>query len=479
MTRSIVQRGLYFDELETGVVYEHRPAAHRDRRPTTSCSRTLTMNTQALHLDAAWSAGTDSASPGQQHVHALDAGRALGRAADAGHDRREPRFLRRPLPEAGARRRHPLRARRSCAASGRARSRPGEGIVDLEHTARNQRGEVVPSPSARRWSCSRPAEPRDAGPRPGPALLFCPADRPERFAKAAAAADVGDPRPRGWRRRRRRRPRPGARCWRPPLDPAARSCGSTRPAPRTTPRDLEALGRTAYRTVMLAKTETAAAGRGAGRPAGHRAVRDAARRRQRPAIAAAAPTVALMWGAEDLVAGLGGRSSRFPAARPTGPYRDVARTARSLVLLAAGAHRRLAIDAVHLDIARPRRPAGRGRGRRRLRLRRHRLHPPDAGRGGPRRLPRRPTSSSTGPAGARGGRRANPGCLRVRGRHGRRPGPDAGAERCWRGGRRLVIGLLPTWMGYVMMWMRYATIPGFCCEIVSVEVPTKFHGLLA
>jgi citrate lyase subunit beta/citryl-CoA lyase len=63
-------------------------------------------------------------------------------------------------------------------------------------------------------------------------------------------------------------------------------------------------------------------------------------------IAAADPTVALMWGAEDLVAGLGGRSSRFPDGR----YRDVARTARSLVLLAAGAHRRLAVDAVHLDI---------------------------------------------------------------------------------------------------------------------------------
>jgi citrate lyase subunit beta/citryl-CoA lyase len=73
-------------------------------------------------------------------------------------------------------------------------------------------------------------------------------------------------------------------------------------------------------------------------------------------IAAAAPTVALMWGAEDLVAGLGGRSSRFPAdggpasGSRVGPYRDVARTARSLVLLAAGAHRRIAIDAVHLAI---------------------------------------------------------------------------------------------------------------------------------
>ena len=58
MTRSIVQRGLYFDELETGVVYEHRP-----RRTVSEADNilftTLTMNTQALHLDAIWSEGTE------------------------------------------------------------------------------------------------------------------------------------------------------------------------------------------------------------------------------------------------------------------------------------------------------------------------------------------------------------------------------------------------------------------------------------
>jgi citrate lyase subunit beta/citryl-CoA lyase len=54
-----------------------------------------------------------------------------------------------------------------------------------------------------------------------------------------------------------------------------------------------------------------------------------------------------MWGAEDLVASLGGRSSRHP----DGSYRDVARYARSRVLLAAKAAGRLAIDAVHLEIA--------------------------------------------------------------------------------------------------------------------------------
>jgi len=58
MTRSIVQRGLYFDELEPGVVYEHRP-----RRTVSEADNilftTLTMNTQALHLDAVWSEATE------------------------------------------------------------------------------------------------------------------------------------------------------------------------------------------------------------------------------------------------------------------------------------------------------------------------------------------------------------------------------------------------------------------------------------
>jgi len=54
-----------------------------------------------------------------------------------------------------------------------------------------------------------------------------------------------------------------------------------------------------------------------------------------------------MWGADDLVAGLGGTASRHDDGR----YRDVARYARSRVLIAAKAHGRLALDAVHMDIA--------------------------------------------------------------------------------------------------------------------------------
>ena len=57
--------------------------------------------------------------------------------------------------------------------------------------------------------------------------------------------------------------------------------------------------------------------------------------------------IASMAGAEDLVAGLGGNSSR----RADGSYHDVARQLRSAALLAAKAYGKLALDSVYLDIA--------------------------------------------------------------------------------------------------------------------------------
>ena len=56
--------------------------------------------------------------------------------------------------------------------------------------------------------------------------------------------------------------------------------------------------------------------------------------------------VAVMWGAEDLFAVLGGTANRYP----DGTYREVARHVRSHSLLAAKAHGRLALDSVYLDI---------------------------------------------------------------------------------------------------------------------------------
>ena len=179
----------------------------------------------------------------------------------------------------------------------------------------------------------------------GPAWLFCPADRPERFEKASAAADVvildlED----GVAAKDREAARKALVDT--PLDP-------NRTVVRVNPsgtddhsRDLEALTKTAYTTVMLAKTEDPQQVRDLAplevvvlieTPLGALAVTELARMDN---------AVALMWGAEDLFAVTGGTANRFP----DGSYRDVAKHVRSQTLLAAKAYGRLALDSVYLDI---------------------------------------------------------------------------------------------------------------------------------
>jgi citrate lyase subunit beta/citryl-CoA lyase len=181
---------------------------------------------------------------------------------------------------------------------------------------------------------------------PGPALLFCPADRPERFAKAAAAADgvildLED----GVAAADRDRARAALRETR--LDPDTTIVRINPVGTDDHERDLAALAETDYTLVMLAKTESVdqvaalAPRRVIGLCETPRGVLVA------PAIAECPTTVAVMWGAEDLVAALGGRASRFA----DGTYRAVATHARSSVLLAAGAAGKPAVDSVYLDIA--------------------------------------------------------------------------------------------------------------------------------
>jgi len=181
---------------------------------------------------------------------------------------------------------------------------------------------------------------------PGPALLFCPADRPDRYANARATADtvildledgVGADRKDAAR----------AAILATPLDPARVIVRVNTTGIPEHDADLTALRQTEYRTIMLPKAETRAQFEGLGgdwrivalceTPLG---IVNAAE------IAAASNVIAMMWGAEDLIAAMGGRTSRFPDGR----YRDVARQARSTVLLAASAHGRPAIDSVYLDI---------------------------------------------------------------------------------------------------------------------------------
>jgi citrate lyase subunit beta / citryl-CoA lyase len=179
-----------------------------------------------------------------------------------------------------------------------------------------------------------------------PGWLFCPADRPERFEKAAAAADVvildlED----GVAANDREAAR--AALIATPLDPARTVVRVNPVGTADHQHDLEALSRTDYTTVMLPKAESAEQVAALAprqvvvlieTPLGALHVVESTR---------ADNAVAVMWGAEDLFAVTGGTANR----RPDGSYRDVAQHVRSQTLLAAKAYGRLALDSVYLDIA--------------------------------------------------------------------------------------------------------------------------------
>jgi citrate lyase subunit beta/citryl-CoA lyase len=177
----------------------------------------------------------------------------------------------------------------------------------------------------------------------GPAWIFCPADRPERFEKAAAAADVvildledgaGD------------KPKAREAVVNTPLDPARTVIRINPHGTEDQRLDLEALKRTAYTTVMLPKCEAAEQVTALApldvvliveTPLGALKVSE---------TAAAANTLGVMWGAEDLFGFIGGTANRFP----DDSYRDVAKHVRSQSLLAAKAYGKLALDSVYIDI---------------------------------------------------------------------------------------------------------------------------------
>ncbi|WP_405486053.1 HpcH/HpaI aldolase/citrate lyase family protein [Nocardia sp. NBC_00511] len=180
---------------------------------------------------------------------------------------------------------------------------------------------------------------------PGPAWLFCPADRPERYEKALATADVviidledgvaeAD--------------KPAAReaLIATPLDPERTVVRVNAAGTLEHMLDLDALVRTEYRRIMLPKCESAEQITRLvdyevialiESPLGALAVGRAVMVRN---------AIGVMWGAEDLVAALGGNSSRHA----DGGYRDVARHVRSQSLLAAKAYGKFALDSVYLDI---------------------------------------------------------------------------------------------------------------------------------
>ncbi|MGF7119714.1 acyl dehydratase [Rhodococcus sp. AG1013] len=140
--RKIVQRGLWFEEFETGVVYAHRPG-----RTITEADNvlftTLTMNTQALHLDAAFAAETQFGERLVNSMFTLSTLVGLSVTqltqgtivANLGFS--EIAFPK-PLFHGDT-----LYAETVVTDLRESRSRPGEGIVTFEHTGRNQHGDVV------------------------------------------------------------------------------------------------------------------------------------------------------------------------------------------------------------------------------------------------------------------------------------------------------------------------------------------------
>ncbi|WP_336630877.1 MULTISPECIES: MaoC family dehydratase [unclassified Microbacterium] len=157
MSEIIRQRGLYLEEFVEGAVYLHAPG-----RTVTEADNvlftTLTMNTQSLHLDAAWSQETEFGERLVNSMFTLSTMVGLSVSqltqgtivANLGFD--EVSF---PAP---VRIGDTLYAETRVAGTRPSASRPGQGIVELAHTMRNQRGEIVAQATRRTLMLCRPAD---------------------------------------------------------------------------------------------------------------------------------------------------------------------------------------------------------------------------------------------------------------------------------------------------------------------------------
>ena len=138
----VEQRGLWFEEFELNTIYRHQPGRTVSEADNILFT-TLTMNPQALHLDAAWASQQHF---GQRLVNSLFTlstlvGLSVGQLTQgtivANLGFRDVRFPR-PVFHGDT-----LYASTVILEKRASSSRPGEGIVTFEHTARNQHGDVV------------------------------------------------------------------------------------------------------------------------------------------------------------------------------------------------------------------------------------------------------------------------------------------------------------------------------------------------
>ncbi|TFD58741.1 MaoC family dehydratase [Cryobacterium suzukii] len=138
----VQQRGLYFEEFDLDALYQHRPG----RTVTESDNvlfTTMTMNTQALHLDAAWSATQPF---GERLVNSMF---TLSTMVGSSVAQLTQGTIVANLGFSDVTFPHPLHHgdtlySESIVTDKRlSKSRPGQGIITLEHRGRNQDGVVV------------------------------------------------------------------------------------------------------------------------------------------------------------------------------------------------------------------------------------------------------------------------------------------------------------------------------------------------
>ncbi|WP_243075081.1 MaoC family dehydratase [Microbacterium sp. SS28] len=162
--REVLQRGLYFEELEVGVRYVHRPGRTATEADNVLFS-SLTMNGQALHLDAAFSATqpfgqrlmnsmwTLSTMVGAS-VAQITQGTLVAQLGMTDVAFPAPLFHGDTLYTET----EVLQKRRSA-------SRPGQGVVTMKHTGRNQDGVVVATATrvALMWCADADADTQQQG----------------------------------------------------------------------------------------------------------------------------------------------------------------------------------------------------------------------------------------------------------------------------------------------------------------------------
>ena len=142
MVEPIVQRGRYADELEVGQVYVHRPGRTLTEADNVAFT-TLTMNTQALHLDHAFAATQTFGRPLMNSMLTLSTmvGQSVGQLTQgtlvAQLGLGEIAF---PAPVFHG---DTLTTSTEVVSIRESSSRPGQRIVVFAHTGTNQDGTVV------------------------------------------------------------------------------------------------------------------------------------------------------------------------------------------------------------------------------------------------------------------------------------------------------------------------------------------------